>query len=250
VCRVYCHKVVKLSDAVQKLPREDTMFVHGVSPAFLEVGRKKAAAAAEGKPAFGKGAYFLGKVLWAKGYTELLDRLNEHAARSGGAGSSGGGNGRGGGSGGNGSAPFAVDVYGAGPDLEAVQEEAARRGLPLTFNGARDHADADLQDYKVFINPSLSDVVATTTAEALAMGKWVVCAQHPSNAFFARFPNCLVYQDSAGFSACLERAMSSDPAPLTPEQLRALTWEVRFFGFACFGGGGLGGGVVFGASVK
>ena len=122
---MYCHKVIKLSDAVQRLPRERTMFVHGVSPAFLEVGQRKAAAAAEGRPAFEKGAYFLGKVLWAKGYTELLDRLNEHAARSG--------------------APVAVDVYGAGPDLDAVQEEAARRRLALQFNGARDHADASLQ---------------------------------------------------------------------------------------------------------
>ena len=29
VCRVYCHKVVKLSDAVQPLPKQTTEFVHG-----------------------------------------------------------------------------------------------------------------------------------------------------------------------------------------------------------------------------
>lgn len=69
------------------------------------------------------------QVLWAKGYTELLDRMKEHHARTG--------------------ADVPVDVYGSGPDLPAVEQEAGKRSLALKFNGAKDHADSTIQDYKV-----------------------------------------------------------------------------------------------------
>lgn len=38
-----CAQVIKLSDAVQDLPRQSTHFVNGVPPAFLAVGDRMAA---------------------------------------------------------------------------------------------------------------------------------------------------------------------------------------------------------------
>jgi hypothetical protein len=43
--------------------------------------------------------------------------------------------------------------------------------------------------------------------------------------FFAQFPNCLVYRTPDEFSRCLSHAMTTEPTPLSPDQLQALTWE-------------------------
>ena len=53
-----------------------------------------------------------------------------------------------------------------------IKARAAKLGLNCSFLGARDHMDASIAGYRVFVNASTSDVVATTSAEALAMGKW------------------------------------------------------------------------------
>lgn len=57
------------------------------------------------------------------------------------------------------------------------------------------------------MNPSTSDIVATTSAEALAMGKWVICAKHPSNDWFEEnFKNALIYTSPTDFSEKLQYA--------------------------------------------
>ena len=326
VSRVHCHKIIKLSDAVQDFPRSETMNVHGVSPVFLDVGEKKAAAAAAAAEAaaeaaakkkkdaaaasavgravnrvlasltarhvtagaaaasaeansnasaalktkqrgrgggpgggyfgsgskrgkrghggsegdagttdgnddsaeasaaaaasrdgnagggegeiFSKGCYFLGKVVWGKGFHELLQRVEEHNSSAEGS-----------------SCPLEMDVYGSGEDLESVTRRARDKNLPLQFRGRVDHASDQMHDYKVFINPSLSDVVATTTAEALAMGKFAIVAEHPSNVFFSTFPNCMTYSTPEEFTQCVKRALSTDPRPLSRRDHYRLSWE-------------------------
>ena len=274
VSRVHCHKIIKLSDAVQDFPRSETVNVHGV-PVFLEAGRRKQPPRRRGRGAtrrrragvgrtvgnvlaslsarrtaaksreerrvgvlpekrppspekihpsnevFNKGCYFLGKVVWGKGFHELLQRVEEHNSSDAGS-----------------THPLSMDVFGSGEDLDDVTREAAAKRLPLRFKGRADHASDQMHDYKVFINPSLSDVVATTTAEALAMGKYVICAEHPSNAFFSTFPNCLTYDSPAQFTECVKKALTSDPTPLTARDSYRLSWEAatdRFLDAASLG---------------
>lgn len=82
VCRIYCHKVIKLSDAVQQLPRQETMFVHGVSPNFLQVGEAKAAAAAEGQQVWNKVRQLEGWVLCMQsGQVNFTKLTNSSAVR-------------------------------------------------------------------------------------------------------------------------------------------------------------------------
>ncbi|AQK43782.1 Digalactosyldiacylglycerol synthase 1 chloroplastic [Zea mays] len=100
---------------------------------------------------------------------------------------------------------FKLDVYGSGEDSQEVQSTARR--------------------YKVFKNLSISDVLCTTTAEALAMGKFMICVEHPSNEFFMSFPNCLTYKTSEEFVARVKEAMDREPQPLTPKQRYNLSWE-------------------------
>lgn len=79
--------------------------------------------------------------------------------------------------------------------------------------------------HKIFLNPSTSEVLCTTSAEALAMNKFVILPRHPSNAFFEDFANCLTYDTLEECAERMEWALANDPAPLSEEERRRFTWE-------------------------
>jgi len=197
MCRAYCDVVIKLSDTLQPLPRSIVSNVHGVRADFVRIGQRRRR--------FKRGAYFLGKVLWAKGHRLLLDYLLLQRKL--------------------GLPPTHVDVFGHGEDLLAVIDEARQGSLNVSFHPPIDHASPEIQSYKVFVNPSQSEVLSTTTAEALAMGKFVVIQRHPSNNFFLPFRNTLAYSTPEEFLEKLAWALDSQPAPLTAFERRELSWD-------------------------
>ncbi|KAI7734086.1 hypothetical protein M8C21_007030 [Ambrosia artemisiifolia] len=118
-------QVLRLSAATQDLPKSVICNVHGVNPKFLEIGERMAAADKEegGDQKFSKGAYFLGKMVWAKGYRELIELLAKQKQDLNG---------------------FKLDVYGNGEDAHEVQSAAKSLDLNVNFMKGRDHADDSL----------------------------------------------------------------------------------------------------------
>ncbi|GJP57075.1 hypothetical protein CLOM_g16110 [Closterium sp. NIES-68] len=329
VARANCHRVIRLSGAVQPFSDSVVCNVHGVSPQFLDESHVT--------PPHASGVYFVGKVLWGKGYQELCDLMRHHCNKHGrptlppalppavpaavrastdrkaDAQMNGHGNtlshahtnGHGntlthahtnghtnthadadavtdghrnahtggacacdaprprngcyhsevgkaaaegerkeeqgedeakgvqeeakGKEGGEDGERFWVHAYGDGFEEGQVKAFAAKHELPIVFHGRKDHADPEIRNFKVFVNPSVSDVLCTTTAEAAAMGKILVLCRHPSNEFFIQnIPdNCVIYDpnDPDDFSAAVARALAHPPRPLTPEEKRIFTWQ-------------------------
>jgi len=215
MCRAHTHRLIKLSGTLDPLAPEKELVenVHGVRRAFLDSGRNLASRllSSEDKdiPIFGPDIddpkiYFIGKMLWSKGLALLMDLL-KYAEDSAGL-------------------SVKIDMYGGGPNKEEAEIKADNMNLKMSFHGPLDHvllADT----HKIFINPSTSEVLCTTVAEALAMGKFVIVPSHPSNDFFAQFPNCLPYSNQDEFVGNLYYAMTHAPEPLSEEYSYVLTWE-------------------------
>jgi len=241
--RAYCNKVIKLSPVLQTFcpEKEIVCNVHGVRGDFVSEGERRARCAAESgidTSIVGTRAYFVGKILWAKGLDKLMHLEHFYRKTTG--------------------EYFAIDIVGDGPELEEIRRaylgrstankalisyergessgfdfdmpktirEFRRTPIPANFLGRREHYEfAHGNKYKIFINPSVTEVLCTTTAEALAMGKFAIIPAHPSNSFFLQFPNCLPYQNKLEFAANLRWALEHEPEPLSPELSHQFTWQ-------------------------
>jgi len=217
--------LIKLSGTLGQYAPEKELIenVHGVRGAFIDAGLdlrdKLQSPEAENDPVFSPTAeptvYFIGKMLWSKGIGSLMELLKYADETA--------------------NIKIHVDMYGGGPDKGAAEQRSNKMGLDMTFHGPIDHPEL-ATTHKIFINPSTSEVLCTTVAEALAMGKFVVLPSHPSNDFFAQFPNCLPYTSKEEFVGNLYYALTHSPEPLSEEYSYALTWKAateRFEASAC-----------------
>ncbi|KAL7539210.1 hypothetical protein ACHAWF_006340, partial [Thalassiosira exigua] len=231
VVQANCHRVVKLSGVLQDFApaSECVENVHGIRETYLQEGqRRRHQTTATPGAGEERRAYFVGKLLWAKGFDQLLELQACYRERTG--------------------EHFEIDVYGSGPDEREIRRafhgredeeggiltslnkwsgggRGCGRRIPATFKGRADHSSLAGDAYSVFVNPSLTEVLCTTTAEAVAMGKWAVVPSHPSNAFFAQFPNCLQYRNRREFVSTLKYAFGHDPPHLSDELAQLLSWE-------------------------
>ena len=232
VVQANCHRIVKLSGVLQEFAPtiECVDNLHGVRDVYLMEGERRRIVAATSK-AVTRGntkqrwIYYIGKLLWAKGFDQLLDlqsAFREHTGNY-----------------------FEVDVYGSGADECEIKrafsgnepknnvgawgwcssKNRRRPCLPVNFRGKSDHISLAGDEFSIFINPSITEVLCTTTAEAIAMGKWTVIPKHPSNIFFEQFPNCLSYRNRRDFVTKLQYALINDPPQLSDKQASLLTWE-------------------------
>lgn len=247
VTRAHCHKIIKLSDVLQVFAPEKELVknVHGIREEFLIEGRRRATELMTSKKETKLNneasskilsnvtkpmIYFIGKLVLAKGLDQLLKYQALYHEKHG--------------------EFFPIDIYGSGPDQKDI-EQKYQQGvkvssasssdevpLPAQFKGRVDHFDLRGDQYSIFVNPSTSEVLCTTTAEATAMGKFVILPKHPSNTFFESFPNCLFYDTPETFISQLDFAISESlsmsnklirshllPSPLSPLSSHPLSWE-------------------------
>ena len=134
--------------------------------------------------------YFVGKLVWEKGFADLVRLAVRAGIRT-------------------------IDVWGQGSHMTGICSLSDKNCGILKFRG--EYLDpTELLHYRTFINPSQSEGLTTTTMEALALGQWVILPEHPSNEFFHSFKNALFYepQSEVSFIAAVRHTEANRPCAL------------------------------------
>lgn len=190
--RRHADVIVPLSPALDLRGVEDLVQwrqVTGVLRAFAEI---------QPIPEDNRGVYFLGRLTWDKGLRELI-----HVAKR---------------------LELPIDVYGEGPDQAAIQSVAADERAPVRFLGPTSSPWDVMKDYRVFFNPSRSEVLCSTTAEALVAGRHVVLPNCLANQPFFDLPNVHVYETPEQADIALRRAMTATAQSPTEARTR-FDWD-------------------------
>lgn len=187
--RHHCDDTLLLGRSIASWPGARYLFTSGIHPSFfrtvpIEYNSNK--------------MYFMGKLIWEKGFRELIDLLSMAGVRQ-------------------------LDVFGMGKDRLEITSYAESKGVSFHFRGNSDHPAVDLEPYKIFINVSRSEVSCTTSAEALGQGKFVILPDIPSNRDYKKFKNCLMYSAPEKFVRQLH--FSCAHQPVQDPKIRELSWE-------------------------
>jgi digalactosyldiacylglycerol synthase len=178
-----CDRTIRLSPAVPGPANAFVATVNGVDERYFQPPA----------PTEVDGLYFIGKLIWEKGWREMLGMLGQTPHQ-------------------------VLHVFGSGDrqTVDAIQSLASTFGVTLALQGPSATPWADLRPFKILINCSRSEVLCSTTAEALSMGKFALVPRHPSNEPFLRHPNCLAYDGPREFQQLLVQALASHPSPVDP----------------------------------
>ena len=144
--------------------------------------------------------YFVGKATWCKGYNILHDLYETFR-----------------------DLPM-LHSYGCGNNYDDVVTSIRDRGLNIMHREGIDHIKIP---HHIFVNPSMSDSLCTTTMEAIAMSRVVVIPDHISNHYYLNFSNVFRYDpnDLGALRDAILRATRYKPQRLSHAETRMLTWK-------------------------
>nr|CRH05956.1 putative GT4 : related to digalactosyldiacylglycerol synthase [Candidatus Magnetococcus massalia] len=185
----HCDELLLLGEGFPAMEKAQPFVSSGVPAAFF---------AQQKVEQLRQGVYFIGKIIWEKGFRELVDLLCNSEVNQ-------------------------MDIYGLGKDQQAIRAYAKGQKITFNFKGATLNPAEELAPYKLFINTSRSECHCSTTAEALAHGKFVLIPDCASNESFRRFKNALLYTSAENFQIKLSHAMAHQPEE--DDQLTFLSWQ-------------------------